>query len=168
MKRIMQAFSLSLIVIMLLALCACGNEGDAGNPAASADDAAIVEADADGQNPVMNFIGDYQCDRAHALVECVDKDSALITIDWGGSAWELARWVIVGPLDLDTLTIEYSGCTKSILTYNDEGELVSEEVEYDDGTGTIIFNDDGTFTWHEDQSEYGQDMLFEWVPVAAD
>ena len=131
----------------------------------SADFVAVFEEDSDWQNPVMNFIGEYQCDRAHALVECFGNEDAWITIEWGGSALELARWDIVGRLDLETLTIAYSGCTKSIVTYDDNGEVVSQEPEYEDGTGTITFNDDGTFTWHEDQSEYGTDMVFEWTPA---
>ena len=122
-------------------------------------------AGSDGQNPVMNFIGEYQCDRAHALVECLGDDAALITIEWGGSVSELARWTIVGPLDLDTLTITYSGCTKSVVTFNEKGEETNEELVYEDGTGTIVFGEDGSFTWHEDQSEYGTDMVFEWLPV---
>ena len=133
----------------------------------SCGDEFAYDEEEDDQNPVMNFIGEYQCDRAHATVECVGADSAQITIDWGSSAWELARWVIVGPLDTDTLAVEYSGCVKSILTYKDDGELESEEVEYEDGTGTVVFNDDGTFTWHDDQSEYGEDMVFEGLPVEA-
>ncbi len=128
----------------------------------SADYIAVFEEDSDWQNPVMNFIGEYQCDRAHATVECFGKEEAWITIEWGSSAWELARWEIVGRLDPETLTIEYEGCAKAIVTYNDEGELESQETEYEDGTGTIVFNDDGTFTWHEDHSEHGTDMVFEW------
>ena len=131
----------------------------------SADFIAVFEEDPDWQNPVMNFIGEYQSGRAHALVECFGNDEAWITIEWGSSAWELARWDIVGRLDTDTLTIEYSGCTKQIITYNDSGEIVSQEPEYEDGTGTITFHDDGTFTWHEDQSAYGTDMVFEWAPM---
>ena len=61
------------------------------------------------------------------------------------------------------MTLEYADGVKSILTYDDDGALVSEETEYEDGTGTIVFNDDGTFTWHDDQSEYGEDMVFEWT-----
>ena len=117
----------------------------------------------DGQNPVMNFVGEYQCDRAHATVACTGVDEALITIEWGGSVSETARWDIVGQLDTETLTITYSGCTKSIVTYNADGEVVSQVTEYEDGTGTIVFHEDGTFTWHEDQSEYGEDLVFEWA-----
>ena len=132
----------------------------------SADYVAVFEEDPDWQNPVMNFIGEYQCDRAHALVECFGKDEAWITIEWGGSATELARWIIVGRLDTETMTVEYSGCAKTIVTFDESGEELSQETEYEDGTGTVVFHDDGTFTWHEDQSEYGTDMVFEWVPVA--
>jgi hypothetical protein len=48
-------------------------------------------------------------------------------------------------MNTETLTIKYSNVTKS-----------------------IAFNDDGTFTWHDDQSEDGVDMVFEWVPVQGD
>ena len=131
----------------------------------TADFVAVFEDDPGWQNPVMNFIGEYQCDRAHALVEPFDKEEAWITIDWGGSANETAHWDILGRLDTDTLTIEYSNCTKSIITYDENGEIESLEPEYEDGSGTIVFGDDGTFTWHENQSESGDDMVFEWIPV---
>ena len=131
----------------------------------SAEYLAVFEEDPNWQNPVMNFVGEYQCDRAHALVECFGYDEAFITIEWGSSAWELTRWIIVGKLDTDTLTINYSGASKANLVYDDQGEVKSEESVYDDGTGTIAFHDDGTFTWHEDQSESGEDLVFEWIPV---
>jgi len=63
----------------------------------------------------------------------------------------------MGRLDTETLIIEYSDVTKSIVTYDDNGEVVNQEPQYENGTGTIIFNDDGTFIWHEDQSVYGTD-----------
>jgi hypothetical protein len=133
------------------------------------DDAAFVAVfdyiGSDGQNPVMNFIGDYQCDRARAHVECIGDDAAKITIDWAGSAWERAHWEIVGPLDTETLTISYSGCTKAIIVCDDSGEETSREPEYEDGTGTIVFGEGLSFTWHEDQAER-DDMVFEWIPVA--
>ena len=126
----------------------------------SAEYVAVFEEDPDWQNPVMNFVGEYQCDRAHATVECFGYDEAFITIEWGSSAWELTRWIIVGRLDTDTPTIHYSGASKANLVYDEEGEVKSEESVYDDGTGTITFHDDGTFTWHEDQAESGNDLLF--------
>lgn len=126
---------------------------------------AVFEEDPGWQNPVMNFVGEYQSERANAKVECFGYDEALINIDWGGSAWETAHWTIIGPLDTETLTISYEGTGKSILTYGEDGEIANQEDVYGDGTGTITFNADGTFTWHEDQSEYGTDMVFELIPV---
>lgn len=131
----------------------------------SADYVAVFEEDPDWQNPVMNFVGEYQCDRANALVECSGYDSARITIEWGGSAWELARWVIVGPLDTDTLRVDYADCVKTVVTYDDSGALASEATEYENGTGSITFGQGLSFTWHEDQADRA-DMLFQWLPVA--
>ena len=127
----------------------------------SADFVAVFEEDPNWVNPVTNFAGEYQCDRAHAVVECFGNEEARITIEWGGSASELAHWDIVGTLDTETMTITYSGCAKSIVTYDESGEITDQVPEYEDGSGTITFGEDGTFTWHEDQSESGGDMVFE-------
>ena len=134
----------------------------------SAEYLAVFEEDPNWQNPVMNIVGEYQCDRAHALVECFGYDEAFVTIEWGSSAWELTRWIIVGKLDTDTMTIRYSGASKASLVYDEQGDVKSEESIYDDGTGTVTFHDDGSFTWHEDQSETGEDMVFAWIPTTGD
>ena len=129
----------------------------------SADFTAVFEEDPGWQNPMMNFIGSYQCGEARALVECFGNEDALIDIEQSESARELVRWTIVGRLDLDTLTIRYSGCTKSIITYDENGEIVSQEPAYEDGTGTVAFGEGLTFTWHEEPAEDGSDRVFEWV-----
>lgn len=115
----------------------------------------------DGQNPVMNVIGPYVSDRARAQVECLGDDSAKITIEWSGSAWDLARWVMSGRFDTETLTVEYTDCVKTIVTYADDGSVVSEEVEYENGTGRVVFDGESGFTWKGDQSEQ-EDLVFEW------
>ena len=119
----------------------------------------------DGQNPVMNFIGEYVCDRARARVECSGKEDAKVTIEWGGSAWTLARWVMTGKLDTDTLKVEYSDCVKTEITYNDKGEETKTVTEYENGKGYFVFSMNSTFTWH-DGTEERADMTFEWAPVA--
>ena len=134
----------------------------------SAEYSAVFEEDPNWQNPVMNFVGEYQCDRAHANVACFGYDEAFITIEWGSGASELTRWIIVGKLDTDMLTVNYSDASKANLVYDEEGEVQSEASVYDDGTGTIVFHNDGTFTWHEDQSENGTDLVFTWIPATGD
>ena len=134
----------------------------------SADYAAVFEEDPDWQNPVMNFVGNYESGRARALVEPFGNDGALVTIEWSSSVSELTRWDINGRLDPETKTIDYSTATKTIIVFNEKGKIVKDETAYENGTGSIVFNDDGTFTWHEDQSEYDEDMVFEWVSGSED
>ena len=129
---------------------------------------ASLASEADGQNPVMNFVGEYASGRASALVEAQGAGNAKITIEWGSSAWETARWMMSGRFDEETLTVEYADCVKAILTYSDDGELVSEAVEYENGTGAIVFGEGLSFTWKGDQSER-EDLVFKWsfVPPTA-
>ena len=134
----------------------------------NADFTAVFEEDPDWQNPADSYRGEYQCDRAHATVESYYPDSASIVIEWGGSASETAQWDILGKLDPETKTIEYSDSVKQIFVYDENGDVKSEEIEYDNGTGTIVFGDDGTFTWHDDQSESEDDMVFELVPAESE
>ena len=128
---------------------------------------AVFDSDesGDGQNPVMNFIGSYVSGRAGALIEPEGTDSARITIEWGSSAWELGRWVMSGRFDQDSMSVAYSNCVMTNVTYNEDGSVDSETTEYEDGTGRIIFGEDLTFTWHDDQSDR-EDMIFEWSPTA--
>ena len=134
----------------------------------SAEFVAVFEEHPDWQNPADSYLGAYQCDRAHATVESFYPDSAWIIIEWGGSASEAAHWDIVGKLDPETKTIEYKDSTKQNLVYDENGDVKSEEIEYDNGTGTIVFGDDGTFTWHDDQSDSETDMVFELMPAEAE
>ncbi len=114
----------------------------------------------DGQNPVMNFVGEYQCDRAHAVVEAEGKDIARVVITWGGSAWEQGCWVMSAPLDPETLRMDYANCTMTELVYKDDGTLDTETVVYEGGTGYFQFNEGSSFVWHDDQED--RDLTFEW------
>lgn len=109
----------------------------------------------------MNFVGEYQCDRAHATVECFGYDEAWISIEWANSVSEMTNWVISEKLDLDTLEIAYEGCSKTSFVYDNHGEVVSDDSEYEDIHGVITFHEDGTFIWHRDLPEGGEDVVFE-------
>ena len=126
----------------------------------------MFEEDPDWQSPVLRFVGDYRCGALRATVEWAGFQDAWIAIEQGSGAAELTRWDIFGTLDADTLRIEYSGCPKTNIVYDGNGEEQSREPVYEDGAGTITFNGDGGFTWHEDQSESGEDMVFERLEAA--
>jgi len=127
----------------------------------SADYVAVFEEDPDWQSPVLPYAGEYQCDRVHAVVEDFGSGDAWITITWGDSAWSHAQWDIMGHLDTEDMTIRYSDVQKYHVTYDENGDFIGEEPEGEPGSGWLRFNDDGTITWHDDQSAYETDVVFE-------
>ena len=155
--------------VLAFSLAACGSQAaqEANEPEEAAEDAATVvdAAEEDGQNPIMNFIGPYVCDRASMLVEANGMDGAIVTVNWGGSAWDEAEWVIEGSFDPDTLTINYENATRTDYVYADNGDIDSEEVIYTDGSGTITFSDDGalTLTWNDEKEHVADGMVFEFT-----
>ena len=119
-----------------------------------------LEVPEPSQNPIMNFIGDYQADRASALVEADGETGGKVTIDWGGSATDGVTWVLTGTFDPDTLKLTYKKGTKTEYSY--DGKKKTEEVIYSNGTGTITFNaKKSTFTWKDDKENAGKGLTFE-------
>ena len=117
-------------------------------------------AESDGQNPVMNIIGKYGCDRATMTIEAEGKDEAKINVTWGSSAFEYAEWNMVGKFDTATNTVNYTDCEKKVVTFKDEGVIDKEEVEYTDGTGSIKVNDDYSLEWVDDKEHIADGSKF--------
>ena len=149
-------------LVMLFTLAACGAKDAA--PAGS-EEAAAQE---DGQNPVMNFIGVYGHDRASIMVEADGTDGAKITVTWGASAAENAEWVMSGKFDPETLTVAYTDCVKTVYVWNEQGEIDSETVEYENGEGTITFTDGEalSLTWDDAQEHIADGTVFEYASLA--
>lgn len=120
---------------------------------------AVFEADPDWENPVLNYVGKYRCGGILAMVESSGGDAAQISLEQI-SGKETLSWNITGRLNADTLTIRYSGCTKTHVVTDDNGEIQSAVFDYENGTGTVVFGD-GAFTWHEDQSDTGTELVFQ-------
>lgn len=144
--------TLLLAVVMTLSLAACAAKND--TPAGS-------EAAEDSQNPVMNFVGTYGCDRATMIVECKGADAAQFTVTWSSSAATHAEWTMSGKLDTDKLTVDYTDCVKKEVTFNEDGSVANEDVIYEDGTGTISFSaDEYVLTWDDAKEHVADDMVF--------
>lgn len=149
MKKMM---ILLLAVVMTLSLAACAAK-DAPNGSEAAEE--------DGQNPVMNFVGTYGCERATMIVECKGADEAQFTVTWSGSAATHAEWTMSGKLDTDKLTVDYTDCVKKEVTFNEDGSIASEDVIYENGTGTIRFSaDEYALTWDDAKEHVADDMVF--------
>lgn len=128
-----------------------------------AEEESTVEAepeDEDGQNPVMNFIGRYVADRAEVLVEALGARDGKITVTWPNSASELVQWEMSGPFDENSPGISYSDCVKKVLTFNEEGEIVSEVVEYEQGSGRVDFLEFSALSWTDDQEQIADGTVF--------
>ena len=148
-----------LVMIFTLGACAAKDAAPAGSEAAAAED---------GQNPVMNFIGVYGHDRASVMVEADGMENAKITVTWGGSAAENAEWVMSGKFDPETLTVQYTDCVKTVYVWNEQGEIDSETVEYENGEGTITFTDGEalSLTWDDAQEHIADGTVFEYASLA--
>ena len=145
-----------LLLMMLLAivpmLAACGSQSG-------------EESADDGQNPVMNFVGDYGHDRASIFIEADGQDGAKATVNWGTSAAETSTWTMSGPFDTETLTISYNDCVRTDYVYGEDGEVKSQEEVYVGGHGTIVFaeGDTLTLTWNDDQEHIADGTVFEFI-----
>ena len=159
-KKLKKWICLIAVLVMVFSLCACG-----AKDAAPAGSEAAAE---DGQNPVMNFIGVYGHDRASIMVEADGMENAKITVTWGGSAAENAEWVMSGKFDPETLTVQYTDCVKTVYVWNEQGEIDSETVEYENGEGTITFTDGEalSLTWDDAQEHIADGTVFEYASLA--
>ena len=126
-------------------------------------DAAGNAASGDGQNPVMNFIGTYSNGRAVMTVSCIGKDQAAIHISWGGSAFETSVWDMSGKVDCSSegLAVLYDNCTKQTFRYTEDGQLISDDIEYTNGSGSVEFlSSDNCAYWHDDNGSAGANPVF--------
>ena len=145
--------SLLMVAVLALALTACG--GSSGSN--------------DGQNPVMNYVGFYVCDRATAYIGAADdEDGAEVTVSWGSSASETSTWEMSGTFDAETKQFEYHDCVRTDFVYKEDGSIDSKTEVYTGGHGFMTFEDgdDGsTMTWQEDQEHVADGMVFKFAPV---
>lgn len=152
---------MAIVMACTLGACASKPADDAATePETQAPEEAIVE---DGQNPVMNYIGPYACDNANILVEADGLEGAKATVMWADSASETTKWEMSGSFDESTLTFTYDNCTKTKVTYAEDGSVDSEEIAYSDGTGTMTFADTGEgteLTWNDAKEHVADGMTF--------
>ena len=98
-------------------------------------------------NPVAAYEGDWVADRALMTIEALD-DVITCSIHWAGSAFDEAVWEYTCVYDEATggLTAPENG-VKRIVTYGEGGDVLSDEVEYDDGAATFVIDGAGSLVW---------------------
>ena len=122
------------------------------------------DSHSDSQNPIMNFIGNYQSGRASMFVEGSGDNTAKITISWGGSADTAAVWTMSGECvtDGDSIIVSYHDSVSKGVEYNPDGTVKSETTEYTDGSGSVTFSG-STAKWNDDTENDGDTMVFDYV-----
>ena len=126
MKRMSKLFVLMLALIMALTLgfSACGSNGGSG-----------------GQNPVMNFAGNYTCDRANIFIAAEGEDGASAFVTWGSSVSEESSWSMSGKFDADKMTFEYQKADGTWEAIPENGPV--EYSVFNEKTGKYEIKNDG-------------------------
>lgn len=121
-----------------------------------------LETHKPGQNPIMNFIGNYGADRAQVHVEAMGDNGGRITVRWATSATEGSKWVMSGTFDPGSLTLSYSNCVKTNYTADQNGNVGGESTAYTDGSGKITFHDATglSLTWDDNQEHVADGITF--------
>lgn len=141
---------------LALAFAACSREEPAEEAAADG-----------GQNPIMNFVGTYACERASIDIEATDDVNGVkAVVTWGASAAEHAEWTMSGTYDADSHVFTYSDCVKKNVVFREDGSVDSEEEVYNDGSGTMTFSEgtEGPYLeWKDDKENAADGMTFTFV-----
>lgn len=106
------------------------------------------------------YVGKWISGRIVMTIEA-QGDGYAVSVDWGGSAWELAHWEyadVTYDAVADELNTPETG-VKSYLTYGDDGELASSEEVYSDGAAAFRLNADGTLTWVDYKETPGENEI---------
>ena len=127
-----------------------------------ADGTAIVSAKPT-QNPIMNFIGNYSNGRAMMTVSAKGSDKATVHVTWGSSAFEHSEWTMTGKVTAigDCVIVDYEDCFKESFTYDADGAIVKDIVDYTDGEGTLTFHFDSVI-WNADEDAAVDGTVFNW------
>lgn len=151
MKKTLKLISIMLSLILVLSFTACG--GGSGSTEDQTDD---------GQNPAMNFVGDYVNNRASIFIGAEGADGINATVTWSTSAAEYSAWTMSGTFDSENLEFEYSDCVRTDYVYGEDGEVQEQKEAYSGGHGFIRFTDgeELTLTWQDDEENIADGTVF--------
>ncbi len=153
MKGLIKVFiSVILTSVIALTFVACSNSTGETTTVAPTEAASNMAdtGEEDGQNPVMNFIGKYDNGGTYILVEAEGENGVKFTVEEPMTDTEKYTYTFNGTLDTDTLRVTYSNSTKTVQTLDANGNVTEEKTEYADGAGMVIFHEDDTLEWRDE------------------
>ena len=124
---------------------------------------ANTEIIEEGQNPIMNFTGAYS-DKGGEYYLYLGASDAYNGVFLTIGHKQQDKYVIhdaVGTIKENVVT--YKECTayEAVPDANAENGIAYTTL-YEDGTGTIVIEQDGTVTWKDDKNNEGEGLVFEW------
>ena len=119
---------------------------------------------AEEQSLSAKDLGDYVCDRCMIHVEELENGEERFTVRWGSSVSEYSEWVMSGPLEPDTQTVNYRNAVRKNITVENHGGVESEETVYQNGRGFFRF-DGAKLYWNDEEEHIADNMEFGFAIV---
>ena len=83
------------------------------------------------------------------------------TVNYSEQENDVTFWEMSGSWQDSTNGFNYNDCKKTHVTYDDSGNA-TEEVIYEDGTGSIYGSGEETLTWEDKEEKMGAGIAFEY------
>jgi len=142
---------LALLLVLLLAV-----------PCAMAEDEELEDA-VEMPEAAAVFEGIWACDRASMEI-IWEEEGFRVLITWGSSATEMTEWeynCFYHEEDHSVVSVMNNG-TKTDFLYDENGEIVSSDIAYEDGEATFTLDEENHLIWKDAKEDAGKDMLFEY------
>ena len=125
-----------------------------------------ADAEEDGQNPVMNFIGQYVdkvSQRAVLTVSCLGDEGGLLEVEWGSSASDGVLWSLPCTFDSETGVFTYTRGTRLVYTCDEEGHFTYTDVRLEEKGTFVVQSDDSSLAWYPEGEDADVGCVFEWA-----
>ena len=164
-KNVFVLLGVITALVTSIAVAACATKKNTAKEAAQPQFRETIAKETiapdEGQNPVMNIIGNYYGGRACVSVEAKGSDEAEITVVWGDSYNTKAVWTMSGTFNEATTSVFYDNAIKKMITLNEKGDIIFEEYLYTSGRGEFVFSYDGV-TWNDLEEHIADTMVFKF------
>ncbi len=101
----------------------------------------------------------WVCDRARIEMDW-EEEGYRVYVEWSSNAWESTVWMYSCFYDAATNSMSGFGSCEN-LEYDDDGNVISSGVVYEDGEVTFTLTEEGKLLWKDAKEDAGKDMQFE-------
>ena len=123
----------------------------------------VEELEPEPDAPAM--IGSYKDNKnlkMEIMVKAAEKEEYTVTVLWTKEGGEKIKWVFHGKFDDDSV-LSYTDCVKTT-ERTIAGGQTTEQQEYKDGHGKLIFDaETNRLTWKDEKEDIAKDLFFEKI-----